>query len=274
MLSIVSRNKQLPPNQEFNQQFYQNELPLMALDALENETIQYDRIIIDEAQDILGTDSFEVLDSVLKNGIERGKWTLFGDFSHQAIYINKDPETAIQRLEEKTSFIRFKLKVNCRNTKMIGDEIHTITGFNNDAYLWSKIDGIPVDHRTYKEPDEQLSILKAVIDKLIAEGISPNSITILSPYKRENSVVSLFSNKDIKNYSPDNSDCIQFSTIQAYKGLENSVIILVDVDTFSHEQLMYVGLSRARSCLFIVQSLEGRQDYMSIMKRRLMESGR
>ncbi len=162
MSSIVSRNKQLPPNQEFNQQFYQNELPLMALDALENETIQYDRIIIDEAQDILGTDSFEVLDSVLKNGIERGKWTLFGDFSHQAIYINKDPETAIQRLEEKTSFIRFKLKVNCRNTKMIGDEIHTITGFNNDAYLWSKIDGIPVDHRTYKEPDEQLSILKAV----------------------------------------------------------------------------------------------------------------
>lgn len=272
MMNIVKKNGNKVYNQEFDQEFYQNELPILALEALEKEAILYDKIVIDEAQDILGTDSFEVLDCVLKNGIERGKWTLFGDFSHQAIFLNQNPEAVIHGLEEKTSFIKFKLNINCRNTKKIGDEIHNITGFDNAAYLWSKIEGVPVEHMTYND-GEQETILRSVIDKLINEGIKPNNITILSPYKRENSIISAFSNKEVVDYKPDNYNNIQFSTIHAYKGLENSVIILVDIDSFSHEQLMYVGLSRARSGLIIIESLNGRKDYMNIMKRRIIENG-
>ena len=59
----------------------------------------------------------------------------------------------------------------------------------------------------------------------------------------------------------------------AYKGLENTVIIITDVESFEHEQLMYVGLSRARSGLFILESNNARKEYLNIQIRRFMNEG-
>ncbi|MBQ7352731.1 MAG: hypothetical protein IJW54_01880 [Clostridia bacterium] len=255
-------------------EFYKKELPLLALDALDLCHVSYDKIVIDEAQDILGTDSFEVLDAVLKGGLERGKWAIFGDFTRQAIYQNADKvDDIIEKLDNRTSFIRFKLKINCRNTKFIGDEIKCITGFDSGAYIWSKIEGVPVEHKIFSSQDEQKQQLEDLICKLIADGISAENITILSPYKRENSVVADISNVKIKDYTPKTEGKVTFSTIQAYKGLENTVIIMTDIESFEHEQLMYVGLSRARSGLFILESNGARKEYLNIQKRRFLEDG-
>lgn len=255
-------------------EFYKKELPLLALDALDLCPVSYDKIVIDEAQDILGTDSFEVLDAVLKGGLERGRWAIFGDFTRQAIYQDADKvDDIIEKLDNRTSFIRFKLKINCRNTKFIGDEIKCITGFDSGAYIWSKIEGVPVEHKIFGSQDEQKQQLEDLICKLISDGISAENITILSPYKRENSVVTNISNVKIKDYTPKTEGKVTFSTIQAYKGLENTVIILTDVESFEHEQLMYVGLSRARSGLFILESNEARKEYLDIQRRRFLEDG-
>lgn len=269
-----SAGAQIKPNQDELEEFYKKELPLIALDALDVAPVVYDKIVIDEAQDILGTDAFEVLDAVLKGGIERGKWAIFGDFARQAIYQDSERvNQIIDDLDERTSFIRFKLKINCRNTKFIGEEIKCITGFDSSSYIWSKVDGAPVEHRVFETQEEQKNHLKELIDKLIAEGISAESITILSPYKRENSVVSEIEGIKIRDYKPQIEDSITFSTIQAYKGLENTVIIMTDVESFDHEQLMYVGLSRARSGLFILESNEARKEYLNIQRRRFFEDG-
>lgn len=255
-------------------EFYQKELPLLALDALDSNPLCYDKIIIDEAQDILGTDSFEVLDSVIKGGLERGKWVIFGDFTRQAIYQNSDRvDNIIEKLEDRTSFIRFKLKINCRNTKFIGDEIKCITGFDSAAYIWSKVEGTPVEHRIFNSPEDQRQQLEELINKLISDGVSAENITILSPYKRGNSIVSAVSGIKIKDYTPRIDNVVSFSTIQAYKGLENTVIIMTDVESFEHEQLMYVGLSRARSGLFILESNGARKEYLNIQRRRFLEDG-
>ena len=255
-------------------EFYQKELPLLALDALDSNPLCYDKIIIDEAQDILGTDSFEVLDSVIKGGLERGKWVIFGDFTRQAIYQNSDRvDNIIEKLEDRTSFIRFKLKINCRNTKFIGDEIKCITGFDSAAYIWSKVEGTPVEHRIFNSPEDQRQQLEELINKLISDGVSAENITILSPYKRGNSIVSEVSGIKIKDYTPRIDNVVSFSTIQAYKGLENTVIIMTDVESFEHEQLMYVGLSRARSGLFILESNGARKEYLNIQRRRFLEDG-
>lgn len=256
-------------------EFYQKELPLLALEAaLDQNSIIYDKIVIDEAQDILGTDSFEVLDAVLKGGLERGKWAFFGDFTRQAIYQNTEYfDDIIEELDGRTSFIKFKLKINCRNTKYIGDEIKFITGFDSGAYIWSKVEGAPVEHRIFNTHEEQRNQIKELINKLIAEGIAAENITILSPYKRENSVVSDIVGVKIRDYNPRSDGCVSFSTIQAYKGLENTVIIMTDIESFGHEQLMYVGLSRARSGLFIFESSKARKEYLNIQKRRFLEDG-
>lgn len=62
-----------------------------------------------------------------------------------------------------------------------------------------------------------------------------------------------------------------FATIQSYKGLENSVIILTDIESFSAEKLMYVGLSRANSGLYILESEAAKQEYDNLFIRRLVQ---
>ena len=214
------------------------------------------------------------MDSVIKGGLERGKWAIFGDFTRQAIYQNSDRvDNIIEKLEDRTSFIRFKLKINCRNTKFIGDEIKCITGFDSAAYIWSKVEGTPVEHRIFNSPEDQRQQLEELINKLISDGVSAENITILSPYKRGNSIVSEVSGIKIKDYTPRIDNVVSFSTIQAYKGLENTVIIMTDVESFEHEQLMYVGLSRARSGLFILESNSARKEYLNIQRRRFLEDG-
>lgn len=254
--------------------YYYEELPNIALDALGANPVSFDRIVIDEAQDIIGTPAFYVIDEVLKRGLERGKWVFFGDFTRQAIYnATKNAEELEDDLEEITSFIRFKLRINCRNTKFICDEIKNITGFDSGKDVWNKIAGISVDHMVYKNDEEELSYLEKMIQKLTDDGIKPNEITILSPNRRENSVVSQLGSIKVKNFSPSITDAITFSTIHAFKGLENKAIIMVDIDSFEHEQLMYVGLSRARVGLFIIESQKARKEYLKIIKKRLFSNG-
>ena len=254
--------------------YYYDELPNIAYNALSLNPVKFDRIIIDEAQDIIGTPAFYVIDEVLKKGLERGKWVLFGDFTRQAIYnTEKNADELDSELEDMTSFIRFKLRINCRNTKYICDEIKNITGFDSGREIWTKISGISVDHSTYSNEAEQTSLVEHIIHKLINDGIKHGEITILSPVKRENSVVSQIRNIKIKNYSPNITDSITFSTIHAFKGLENKVIIMVDIDSFEHEQLMYVGLSRARIGLFIIESEKARKEYLKIIAKRLLKNG-
>ena len=266
MLQQVNRDKDsaIVPYGDLDH-FYNEELPLLALDSIEKLPPNYDRIIVDETQDIIGTDSFEVLCNSIKGGIERGKWVLFGDFTRQAIYGDVDILEYIEKMDDITSFIRFKLKVNCRNTRQIGDEIKYITGFDSASYLWSKIEGMPVEYKIYLSKDDEKVILENLLKKLLNEGVNAENITILSPYKRENSVVSEISGIKIKDYSPNVQDSIVFSTIQAYKGLENVVVILVDVDTFSHDKLMYVGLSRARSGLFILETPSAENEHINLL---------
>ena len=87
-------------------------------------------------------------------------------------------------------------------------------------------------------------------------------------YKKENSIIEALKGYDIRNYSVKDRSHTSFCTIQAYKGLENKIIILVDIDGFSEEQLMYVGLSRARSGLYIFESDKAAND---ILFRRLFK---
>lgn len=159
---------------------------------------------------------------------------MFGDFSMQAIYANGISSTKmIEKLEEQTSFIRFKLTINCRNTKPICKEIETVTGFIAPHDLWTKVDGPPVQYVTWSTMEGQSKKLKALLKQLADAHISPEQITILSPRKRETSVVSMLEGYTVKDFKVPTGKNTTFCTIQAYKGLENTVIILTDIEAFS-----------------------------------------
>ena len=101
-------------------------------------------------------------------------------------------------------------------------------------------------------------------------GIENTGITILSPVKRENSVVAMMQSPEIKDFNVRNQSALSYCTIQAFKGLENTVIILTDIENYDDEKLMYVGLSRARSGLYILESEQAKNAYNSLLLRRVL----
>lgn len=270
LYSCVNSEEPLKTDQSTSerQKYYRKELPLLVQEALNKQGCLFDKVVIDEAQDLINTDYLNVIDLIVKGGLYRGKWSMFGDFEMQAIYDSTNtPEDMILLLDERSSFIRYKLKVNCRNTKPIGEEIKFITGFDSSHCTWTKISGPPVNYITYKDDWEQKRKLEALLIKLADEKVDVSSITILSPVKKENSIVSLLNTSQVKDYKPKNIKSVSFSTIQAYKGLENSVIILTDIESFEHEKLMYVGLSRARSALYVFETEQAeKQRYQLLMR--------
>lgn len=264
MLNIVDRAnipRHIPDSAKEKSIFFSEDLPECACIAL-NQLNQYgterfDKIIIDEAQDLITPKYLNVIDKCLCGGISRGKWTFYGDFCQQAINskaLSGDEMKSI--VESKAAYIRFKLTINCRNTKEICDEIVNITDFVPPSEIWSTVEGIPVRHSFYQDSAEEKAILIYTIEELLNEGIAPKDICILSPLKKENSIVSKISEYNIQDFSPKYiGNKLSFSTIKSFKGLEKPVIILVDIDedAIADLQLMYVALSRARTGLYIIE---------------------
>lgn len=102
------------------------------------------------------------------------------------------------------------------------------------------------------QEDEYISLTEE-IKELIKNRVKASEITILSPFKFENSVANR-----IKKYKIDLAQCesenITYSTIQGFKGLENKIIILTDILTYNKPDLMYVAMSRARSMLIVFET--------------------
>lgn len=270
--TVKNRGKQLyfPQNDGSVQMFYEKDLPEQALSAIDDTFEKYDKIIVDEAQDLISHIYLKVMDTCLKKGLSRGKWIMFGDFSMQAIYAGvRTGEDMKKMLEGYTSFIRFKLTLNCRNTKQICEEIRTVTGFMAPYKLWTKAEGPPVNYITYSSLNDQRDKLRDLLSGLYDMNIEAGKITILSPNKRVNSVVSLLSDFNIVDYQISQGSNTAFCTIQAFKGLENTIIILTDIEDYSSEKLMYVGLSRARTGLYILESEKATKEYQKLLKRRL-----
>ena len=275
LLQITKANRNapaFPTNADELPSYYQTTLPSAAISALQSSKYRFDKIVMDEAQDLIQDNYLEVLDISLARGMNRGKWTFFGDFSMQAIFSSSISSTEmLEKLEKITSFIRFRLTVNCRNTIPICKEIQTITGFKAPNDLWTKVDGPPVQYITWSDMDDQAIKLKSLLHQLAENQIYPEKITILSPRKRQDSVVSRIAAYTIKDFQVPQAMNVSFCTIQAFKGLENTVIILADIENYALSQLMYVGLSRATSGLFILETDDAKKEYDNLMIRRLLQ---
>ena len=240
-----------PQKQENLQKFYAEDLPMEFF--LENENLadgnKLDFLIIDESQDMITPYYLEVFNTILKGGIKKGKWVMFGDFSNQAIYLN-DPNDSMKLLRLESDFMTFPpLNINCRNTKEIARQNTLMTGtqmpqVNSNNYL-----GNNVICKYPSRPSRKEVLIEIILDILKRE-IPLGKVTLLSPKKFENT----FAGEDPKIRDFLQSG-LKTSTIQAYKGLENTIVILFDFDEVSSlqmQRLLYVGTSRAKQELYLV----------------------
>lgn len=262
----------IPNDPEQYKEFFNNELPRTVIDyIIDHGFEEFDEIVIDEAQDLIRPLYIDVFDLILKRGFDRGKWSIFGDFSKQAIYSEElDSDSMLNLIEERTAFVRLKLITNCRNTKEICEEIQTITGYDAPKEILNIKESIPVEYITYKTAEDAVERLEHILSDLREQGIKNDQITILSTKRRENSLLRLMDSRRIKDFSVGITNSVTFSTIHSFKGLENTVIILIDIEAYSPNQLMYVALSRARTKLYVLNSNNARKQYTDLLKERIM----
>ena len=148
----------------------------------------FDSLIIDEAQDLITPEYLEFYDEILRSGLNGGKWAMFADFHRQAIYSDIGKEEMLAAIRQRAPhFTISKLTRNCRNTKNIGEETASVSGFTKPPFRPTAIDGIPVDYQFYSDEADQIKRIETLVKKLIAEGVVAQKITILSPVKIEDS---------------------------------------------------------------------------------------
>lgn len=238
--------------------YYAEDLPIEFL--ISNENLdgkqKLDYLIVDEAQDLITPYYLEVFDLILKGGLRKGKWTFLGDFSNQAIYLN-NPKESLELLSERATYTSFPpLRINCRNTREIATQNTLLTGADVPEFTSKLYSGTHVVSR-YPTKITRISALHEILQIILNRDIPLNKVTLLSSKRFENSFA-----KDDEYVNSLLAKGMIFSTIQAYKGLENLIIILFDLDDVASEhmqRLLYVGISRAKRELYLIldKSLEG-----------------
>ena len=264
-----------------NKELFENVYPYYCEIALEEVGPQFDVLVVDEAQDLFDRNCLDLFNLMLVNGLQSGKWAMFGDFTHQALF-NKRTDGTVNLAKYCDSFTKFKLKQNCRNTSNIAMETVQLTGFSDLPFKLGTATGLPVDYNYYKSKNEVVEKLSSKINTLINDNVSIEDIIILSTRKLNNSCLARV--EKVLNFSlvdvtfsmlKVKPSVLKFSTIHAFKGMESQVVIVVDIDrTFgdSLQSLLYVAMSRARSLLILMIN-EGIRKAVEARIKQSLEQG-
>ncbi len=254
-------------------------LPELAFDVIVGGPDQgkYDALVIDEAQDLLRQEYVAVLSALLHDGLERGLWRAFIDPKQNAF---GGSVPAVGRLLEGTGAMPFRLTRNCRNTEPIALTTALLAGVDLEETLSSE--GPAVEELEYRDRADARRKLQTVLNRLLGEGFAPAAITVLSRYRLHNSCLDETLPRlrvPVRDGAPEiNDGAIGFSTVSAFKGLENDVIVLVDVDDLASPEglrSVYVGASRARTVLVVLRAASTNEDRLELahaLGRRLAKT--
>ena len=232
------------------------------VDQRRADIIKYDVLIVDEGQDLFNLEDVATMDDLVNGGLETGEWYIFHDINNQYGLFNESKVEVLEMLESYKP-AKFSLQLNCRNSMQIVDKVQSI--IHCDMGSEGTGDGPEVTEVFSKSPDDS-SYLEEEINKLLKSGISPSSITILSPFSYEQSAISKLPEKmkriitKLDDFSVRSLPVqeISFAEIKNFKGLENEVVIVIDLihptqltenqDRVKH----YVGMTRARAQLSLI----------------------
>ena len=264
-------------------QFFAEDYPLYALDAIAQGAIEpFDLLLIDEGQDLIFEESLTLFDQLVRGGLAGGRWMLCADFNRQAIFADgRDAEAMRDELRERGQFIAFQLHRNCRNTKRIGRETALLSGFDHLPFALHAQSGDSVDYRFYDSDKKQRKIIGDIIARLLADGLAPSDIVLLSPKRRDNSCLTQpiealqergisIANLDKNTLFAPPSKSVLFSTLHAFKGLERRAIIVIGVERLGDEEFraaLYVAMSRPTARLHVLLHEGVRDEYNDLVKK-------
>lgn len=239
---------------EPDQEFWEEGAAELLFDVVEAEGFRYDAIIVDEAQDF------------------RANWwipvrAMLQEDSY--FYVFYDPEQNVygadlSEIEDLPTSI--PLTTNCRTTRSIRSFLERLADLADMEDADHLAGGRSVETFSFEERDEQIPILERLVRSLKQdEGLSSSDILLMSPYRRDKSVLGeRLAGYKIQPFHLEapGEDTLYHSTILGYKGMDARAVILFDVakdHVASSDPHLYVGCSRARNLLFVVHEKEWRK---------------
>ena len=253
--------------------FWEDELPETAVAALlnSNDRSVFDFIVLDEVQDLLKPSYLDALDLLLEGGLKSGRLLAFGDFEGQTIFGESDSR---QLLHDRCGYLTtHRLATNCRNLPRIGNLVnHFNQGLSPYKRFRRPDDGVNPEPKIFRDAAHQVELLKESVQSLREEGFPLEDIVVLSPHA-ESSLAASTTDTWLKNVLTPVRDTttrkgqLRFASIQAFKGLEASAVILTDLkrdEVINFDALLYVGLTRATDRLIYLAN----NDTLNGMLRR------
>jgi hypothetical protein len=215
--------------------------------------VQFDYLVVDEAQDILARPRlWSLLLHFLSGGLENGRFTLVGDFDHQVLGQKHIVAASLKDVASRGACTQWHLAENCRNLQIVGETAVRMSGFARDLYAGylrgaGSVDDLAV--ASYSTPAEQDALLAAHLRDLRAAGYRDGQITVLSFCQPPASAAERLRAAGHRLAQADlRSDRIEFTSVHAFKGLDNRAVILTDIATGAqefHRHLFYTAMTRS-----------------------------
>ncbi len=243
---LVSEAKVTYPGKDL----YEVQLPNALGYSLEILPDRYDAIVCDEGQDF--REEFWVPLELLLTDYDSSPFYVFFD-DNQNLYAR----AGTFPIREEA----FSLTANCRNTAPI------------HAAAYKHYKGIPVSPPDIQGDDVQFDespnrdsqaakINTRIVDLIARQGVAPGDITVLvadalhkAEYYAALKRLPLPKPATWLEEGVRGKNTVLIDTIQRFKGLESPIVILWGLDTIDlsqRQELLYVGMSRAKSLLVIV----------------------
>ncbi len=241
-----------------NEEIFGNLMPELALYAALEEVIpRFDVLVIDDAQDVLNVNTIEVLSELL----EHGRWWLFLDSNNQASLYGKLDDKVFDQLRDVAR--SQSLTVNCWNTREIA--YHTTLMAQPKLASHGRVDGPPVEFVSFSSGKSPFGKLGGILVQLMKQGVSGGRVTVLLarvPSPADESKLRELSVFSVRNESIDHigaGSARTWAVASGFKGLESDVIVLVgveDVDEDWWRAVCHLGMSRVRTCLYVILSAD------------------
>ena len=245
--------------QEMEEEFpgedlYETQLPAALTYSADILDEKYDAIVVDEGQDF-HENYWEALTYVFENE-KNGIFFVFLD-PNQAIYANEIDGIPIK--EEP-----FHLSMNCRNTEYIHNAAYRFfEGESTDPPTGNQ--GVPIETLVSSTLKKQaLAIYNSIVEKF-SEGLQENQITVLIADSEKHPLYEELEKFKLPSSSSWNIEGsilekgVRVDTVSRFKGLESDLIFLWGIDYLelpTNRELLYVGISRAKSRLVLVGTQE------------------
>lgn len=211
---------------------------------------ELDYLVCDEAQDLFANKRlFDILGCLLEHGWDKGRWALLGDLEHQRIQGINDPGPVMNDLAQAAQPTRWSLSENCRNLKTVGEYACSFSGFGDSLYSGYRREEGSDDKFgliEYADPDDQSQKLKDCIRYFREQDFKWSEITILSPLSNPQSAAGILERQNYP-FPSQNQHPHRFETIRKFKGMENKVIIITDIDlqdSDADREVLYTALTR------------------------------